>query len=94
MGRREYLLVLLLILNILALTSISNARVIQKKYLNPLQDSRLVYKHYATLYFVLVFDSSENELAMLDLIQGTFSSHSLCIDHCALLYYFWHSMFV
>ncbi|KAL0659007.1 hypothetical protein Bca4012_079592 [Brassica carinata] len=34
-------------------------------------DSRLVYKHYATLYFVLVFDGSENELAMLDLIQGT-----------------------
>ncbi|KAB5556866.1 hypothetical protein DKX38_007775 [Salix brachista] len=33
-------------------------------------DSRLVYKHYATLYFVIVFDSSENELAMLDLIQG------------------------
>ncbi|KAL3723842.1 hypothetical protein ACJRO7_035935 [Eucalyptus globulus] len=32
-------------------------------------DSRLVYKHYATLYFVFVFDSSENELAMLDLIQ-------------------------
>ncbi|KAK3224110.1 hypothetical protein Dsin_011135 [Dipteronia sinensis] len=32
-------------------------------------DTRLVYKHYATLYFVLVFDSSENELAMLDLIQ-------------------------
>jgi hypothetical protein len=35
-------------------------------------DSRLVYKHYATLYFVLVFDGSENELAMLDLIQGPF----------------------
>ncbi|KAJ6916007.1 hypothetical protein NC652_018629 [Populus alba x Populus x berolinensis] len=34
-------------------------------------DSRLVYKHYATLYFVFVFDSSENELAMLDLIQET-----------------------
>ncbi|CAN0919390.1 AP-3 complex subunit sigma [Linum grandiflorum] len=32
-------------------------------------DSRLVYKHFATLYFVFVFDSSENELAMLDLIQ-------------------------
>ncbi|MCL7035820.1 hypothetical protein MKW94_027613 [Papaver nudicaule] len=27
------------------------------------------YKHYATLYIVFVFDSSENELAMLDLIQ-------------------------
>ncbi|PKA46896.1 AP-3 complex subunit sigma [Apostasia shenzhenica] len=33
------------------------------------QDTRLVYKHLATLYFVFVFDSSENELAMLDLIQ-------------------------
>ncbi|XP_052196524.1 AP-3 complex subunit sigma-like isoform X2 [Diospyros lotus] len=32
-------------------------------------DTRLVYKHYATLYVVFVFDSSENELAMLDLIQ-------------------------
>ncbi|XP_015889923.1 AP-3 complex subunit sigma [Ziziphus jujuba] len=32
-------------------------------------DSRIVYKHFATLYFVFVFDSSENELAMLDLIQ-------------------------
>uniref|UniRef100_A0A7N0T7Y8 AP complex subunit sigma n=1 Tax=Kalanchoe fedtschenkoi TaxID=63787 RepID=A0A7N0T7Y8_KALFE len=32
-------------------------------------DARLVYKHFATLYFVVIFDSSENELAMLDLIQ-------------------------
>ncbi|KAJ6813682.1 AP-3 complex subunit sigma [Iris pallida] len=32
-------------------------------------DSKLVYKHFATLYFIIVFDSSENELAMLDLIQ-------------------------
>ncbi|GAB4849154.1 hypothetical protein Ancab_003962 [Ancistrocladus abbreviatus] len=32
-------------------------------------DSHLVYKHYATLYFVFVYDSAENELAMLDLIQ-------------------------
>ncbi|KAL6224639.1 hypothetical protein ACLB2K_003494 [Fragaria x ananassa] len=32
-------------------------------------NTRLVYKHFATLYFVFVFDSSENELAMLDLIQ-------------------------
>jgi hypothetical protein len=45
------------------------------------QDSRLVYKHYATLYFVFVFDSSENELAMLDLIQGTttFTNHDWMI---------------
>ncbi|XVE82622.1 hypothetical protein DITRI_Ditri16bG0020600 [Diplodiscus trichospermus] len=32
-------------------------------------DSRLVYKHFATLYFVFVFDSYENELAVLDLMQ-------------------------
>ncbi|KAJ9564642.1 hypothetical protein OSB04_000608 [Centaurea solstitialis] len=32
-------------------------------------DLRLVYKLFATLYFVFVFDSSENELAMFDLIQ-------------------------
>ncbi|XP_022774146.1 uncharacterized protein LOC111316469, partial [Durio zibethinus] len=32
-------------------------------------DSRLVYKHFTTLYFVFLFDSSENEVAMLDLIQ-------------------------
>ncbi|OAY70001.1 AP-3 complex subunit sigma isoform X1 [Ananas comosus] len=31
--------------------------------------TRLVYKHLATLYFIFVFDSSENELAVLDLIQ-------------------------
>ncbi|KAF3646708.1 AP-3 complex subunit sigma-1 [Capsicum annuum] len=34
------------------------------------KDTRLVYKHYATLYFVFLFDNSENELAMLDLIQA------------------------
>lgn len=41
------------------------------------QDSRIVYKHFATLYFVFVFDSSENELAMLDLIQGVFLPEQL-----------------
>lgn len=32
-------------------------------------DARLVYKTYATLYVVFVFDASENELAILDLMQ-------------------------
>ncbi|OQU84502.1 hypothetical protein SORBI_3004G067300 [Sorghum bicolor] len=31
--------------------------------------TKMVYKHLATLYFVFIFDSSENELAMLDLLQ-------------------------
>ncbi|XP_041996090.1 AP-3 complex subunit sigma-like isoform X2 [Salvia splendens] len=29
----------------------------------------LVYKTFATLYFVFIFDKSENELAMMDLMQ-------------------------
>uniref|UniRef100_M0ZJ81 AP complex subunit sigma n=1 Tax=Solanum tuberosum TaxID=4113 RepID=M0ZJ81_SOLTU len=33
-------------------------------------DARLVYKTYATLHILFIFDSSENELAMLDLMQG------------------------
>ncbi|KAL2917484.1 hypothetical protein HK105_202765 [Polyrhizophydium stewartii] len=32
-------------------------------------DTRIIYRHYATLYFVFVADSSESELGILDLIQ-------------------------
>lgn len=32
-------------------------------------DSRIIYRHYATLYFVFCVDSSESELGILDLIQ-------------------------
>ncbi|XP_019170664.1 PREDICTED: AP-3 complex subunit sigma-like isoform X2 [Ipomoea nil] len=32
-------------------------------------DARLVYKTYATLHVIFIFDGSENELAMLDLMQ-------------------------
>jgi alkylhydroperoxidase family enzyme len=35
----------------------------------------MVYKNLATLYFVFVFDSSENELAMLDLVQGNLTAY-------------------
>ena len=51
-------------------------------------DYRLIYRHYATLYFVFCVDSSESELGILDLIQVwvdfcdvsvNFASH-----HCAL----------
>ena len=40
-------------------------------------DYKLIYRHYATLYFVFCVDSSESELGILDLIQvsfGTFES--------------------
>ncbi|KAJ1880647.1 Sigma-adaptin 3A [Coemansia sp. RSA 1722] len=32
-------------------------------------DSRIIYRHYATLFFVFVVDASESELGILDLIQ-------------------------
>ena len=32
-------------------------------------DSKIIYRHYATLYFILVVDGSESELGILDLIQ-------------------------
>ena len=35
------------------------------------KDTRIIYRHYATLYFVFVVDSSESELGILDLIQVT-----------------------
>ncbi|XP_071693884.1 AP-3 complex subunit sigma-like [Rutidosis leptorrhynchoides] len=44
-------------------------------------DSRLVYKLYATLYFVFVFDSSENELAMFDLIQVYVETLEKCFSN-------------
>jgi hypothetical protein len=33
------------------------------------KDTKLIYRHYATLYFVFVVDESESELGILDLIQ-------------------------
>lgn len=33
------------------------------------EDLRVIYRHYATLYFVMVVDQSESELGILDLIQ-------------------------
>ncbi|XP_036120124.1 AP-3 complex subunit sigma-1-like isoform X3 [Molossus molossus] len=33
-------------------------------------DNKLIYRHYATLYFVFCVNSSESELGILDLIQA------------------------
>ena len=33
------------------------------------KDCKIVYRHYATLYFVFVVDGNESELGILDLIQ-------------------------
>lgn len=33
------------------------------------KDTKLIYRHYATLYFVFAVDAAESELGILDLIQ-------------------------
>ena len=38
-------------------------------------DSKIIYRHYATLYFVFAVDSSESELGILDLIQVRSRAH-------------------
>ena len=42
-------------------------------------DWRLIYRHYATLYFVFCVDSNESELGILDLIQVSLF-HSVCAN--------------
>merc|ERR1719192_683818 len=39
------------------------------KEMNDMLDSKVIYRHYATLYFVFLVDQSESELGILDLIQ-------------------------
>lgn len=48
-------------------------------------DYKLIYRHYATLFFVFCVDSSESELGILDLIQVS----GVCV--CFLTnHYFYH----
>uniref|UniRef100_A0A8C5D5Q2 AP complex mu/sigma subunit domain-containing protein n=1 Tax=Gouania willdenowi TaxID=441366 RepID=A0A8C5D5Q2_GOUWI len=44
-------------------------------------DYKLIYRHYATLYFVFCVDSSESELGILDLIQAR-NTQGRCLLQC------------
>ncbi|KAG5195747.1 hypothetical protein JEQ12_012042 [Ovis aries] len=44
-------------------------------------DNKLIYKHYATLYFVFCVDSSESELGILDLIQVFAETLDKCFEN-------------
>lgn len=66
-------------------------------YIAPLMSSvwywgngvKLIYRHYATLYFVFAVDQQESDLGILDLIQGDeFGYHSFrsgCLFHAVLV---------
>ncbi|KAG8440628.1 hypothetical protein GDO86_006395 [Hymenochirus boettgeri] len=44
-------------------------------------DYKLIYRHYATLYFVFCVDSSESELGILDLIQVFVETLDKCFEN-------------
>ncbi|GMM36366.1 Aps3 protein [Saccharomycopsis crataegensis] len=46
--------------------------------LEGIEDVRVIYRHYATLYFVFIVDEQESELGILDLIQVFVE----CLDKC------------
>lgn len=48
------------------------------KLLEDLDDIKVIYRHYATLYFVFIVDDQELELGILDLIQVFVE----CLDKC------------
>lgn len=55
------------------------------------EDARIVYRHFATLYFIFVVDSSESELGMLDLIQVFVQVLDSCFENVCeldLIYHF------
>ncbi|KAI5083072.1 hypothetical protein GOP47_0002815 [Adiantum capillus-veneris] len=44
-------------------------------------ETKLVYKHFATLYFIFVIDNAESELGVLDLIQVFVESLDRCFKN-------------
>ncbi|CAK0861493.1 unnamed protein product [Prorocentrum cordatum] len=54
-------------------------------------DHKIIYRHYATLYFIFVVDSSESELGILDLIQVFVQVLDTCFENVCeldLIYHF------
>lgn len=54
------------------------------------EDYKLIYRHYATLYFVFCVDSSESELGILDLIQVFVETLDKCFENVCELDLIFH----
>lgn len=54
-------------------------------------DFKLIYRHYATLYFVFCVDSSESELGILDLIQVFVETLDKCFENVCELDLIFHA---
>lgn len=55
------------------------------------KDTRLIYRHYATLYFVFAVDQQESELGILDLIQVFVETLDKCFENVCELDLIFHS---
>jgi len=53
-------------------------------------DVRLIYRHYATLYFIFAVDASESELGILDLIQVFVEALDKCFENVCELDLIFH----
>ena len=52
--------------------------------------TKIIYRQYATLYFIFVVDSSESELGILDLIQVFVEALDKCFENVAELDLIFH----
>lgn len=55
------------------------------------KDTKLIYRHYATLYFVIAVDNAESELGILDLIQVFVEVLDKCFEPVCELDVIFHS---
>jgi len=53
-------------------------------------DTKLIYRHYATLFFIFAVDSSESELGILDLIQAFVEALDKCFENVCELDIIFH----
>ena len=53
-------------------------------------DVRLIYRHYATLYFIFAVDEAESELGILDLIQVFVEALDKCFENVCELDLIFH----
>eukprot|EP00160_Parvularia_atlantis_P016413 Unigene5200_Nuclearia_a/m.15953 Unigene5200_Nuclearia_a/g.15953 ORF Unigene5200_Nuclearia_a/g.15953 Unigene5200_Nuclearia_a/m.15953 type:complete len:163 (-) Unigene5200_Nuclearia_a:92-580(-) len=54
-------------------------------------ETRLIYRHYATLYFIFAVDESESELGILDLIQVFVEAMDKCFENVCELDLIFHA---
>ena len=55
------------------------------------KDTKLIYRHYATLYFVIAVDFAESELGILDLVQVFVEVLDKCFENVCELDLIFHS---